>query len=166
MLPSWTPESDWLHLFVRWQEILPFLLFLCLRCPGLHWVFVISSIMQNKYTFLWRVIGLLNSAPGSCWMQSVKPWDHLLPAVRWSLTSVQRHSSWVPSFWNWPLISGSRFCCFTVATCINGLQSIPRESNDKDVAAMLVELTVEANEESFVIVLQHGGNDVTWKRST
>ena len=30
---------------------------------------------------------------------------------------------------------------------------------------MLDELTVEANEESFVIVLQHGGNDVTWKRS-
>ena len=29
---------------------------------------------------------------------------------------------------------------------------------------MLVELTIEANEESFVIVLQHGGNDVTWKR--
>ena len=24
---------------------------------------------------------------------------------------------------------------------------------------MLVELTIEANEESFVIVLQHGGND-------
>ena len=48
---------------------------------------------------------------------------------------------------------------------IGGLQSIPRESNDKDVAAMLVELTIEANEESFVIVLQHGGNDVTWKRS-
>ena len=35
------------------------------------------------------------------------------------------------------------------------------ESNDKDVAAMLVELTIEANEESFVIVLQHGGNNVT-----
>ena len=44
---------------------------------------------------------------------------------------------------------------------IDGLQSIPRESNDKDVAAMLDELTIEANEESFVIVLQHGGNDVT-----
>ena len=29
---------------------------------------------------------------------------------------------------------------------------------------MLDELTIEANEESFVIVLQHGGNDVTWKR--
>ena len=46
---------------------------------------------------------------------------------------------------------------------IDGLQSIPRESNDKDVAAMLDELTIEANEESFVIVLQHGGNDVTCK---
>ena len=44
---------------------------------------------------------------------------------------------------------------------ILGLQSIPRESNDKDVAAILVELTIEANEEYFVIVLQHGGNDVT-----
>ena len=32
--------------------------------------------------------------------------------------------------------------------------------DDKDVAAMLVELTIEANEESFVIVLQHGGNDI------
>ena len=40
-----------------------------------------------------------------------------------------------------------------------GLQS--RESNDKDVAVMLDELAIEANEESFVIVLQHGGNDVT-----
>ena len=44
---------------------------------------------------------------------------------------------------------------------IDGLQSVPRESNDKDMAAMLDELTIEANEESFVIVLQHGGNDVT-----
>ena len=41
------------------------------------------------------------------------------------------------------------------------MQSIPRESNHKDVVAMLVELTIEANKESFVIVLQHGGNDVT-----
>ena len=40
-------------------------------------------------------------------------------------------------------------------------QSLARDSNDKDVAAMLDELTIEANEESFVIVLQHGGNDVT-----
>ena len=30
---------------------------------------------------------------------------------------------------------------------------------------MLDELTIEANEESFVIALHHGGNDVTWKRS-
>ena len=28
------------------------------------------------------------------------------------------------------------------------------------MAAMLDELTIEANEESFVTVLQHGGNDV------
>ena len=41
---------------------------------------------------------------------------------------------------------------------INGLQSIPRGSNDKDVVPMLVELTIEANEESFVITLRHGGN--------
>ena len=49
---------------------------------------------------------------------------------------------------------------------MDGLQPIPRESNDKDVAAMVDNLTLEANEESFVIVLQHGGNDVTCKRST
>ena len=37
---------------------------------------------------------------------------------------------------------------------------MPRESNDKDVVSMLVELhvTIEADEESFVIVLQHGSN--------
>ena len=46
---------------------------------------------------------------------------------------------------------------------IDGLQSIPRESNDNDVAAMLDELTIEADEESFVIVHQHGGNDVITK---
>ena len=32
------------------------------------------------------------------------------------------------------------------------------------MAAMLDELTIEANEESFVIILQHGGNDVTLKQ--
>ena len=37
---------------------------------------------------------------------------------------------------------------------------ITRESNEKDMAAMLDELTTEANEESFVIVIQRGGNDV------
>ena len=48
---------------------------------------------------------------------------------------------------------------------VDGLQSIPGESNDKDVVAILDELTIlEANEESFVIVLQHGGNDVTCKQ--
>ena len=50
-----------------------------------------------------------------------------------------------------------------VRPLILDLQSIPRELNNKDVAAMLVELTIEANEESFVIVHQHGGNDVTCK---
>ena len=54
-------------------------------------------------------------------------------------------------------------CRFTFL--IDGLQSIPRDSNDKDVAAMLVQLTIEADEESFVIVLKHGGNDVTCKGS-
>ena len=44
---------------------------------------------------------------------------------------------------------------------IDGLQPIPRESKEKDVAAMLDELTIEPNEESFAIVLQHGGSDVT-----
>ena len=29
------------------------------------------------------------------------------------------------------------------------------------MAAMLDELTIESDEEHFVIVLQHGGNDVT-----
>ena len=38
---------------------------------------------------------------------------------------------------------------------IDGLQSIPRDSNNKDVMAMLEELTIEANEASFVIALQH-----------
>ena len=33
---------------------------------------------------------------------------------------------------------------------IDGLQSNPRYSNDKDMAAMLVELTIEANEESLL----------------
>ena len=47
----------------------------------------------------------------------------------------------------------------------DGSQPIPRDSNDKDMAAMLDELTIEADEESFVIVHQHGGNDVTCKRS-
>ena len=59
----------------------------------------------------------------------------------------------------------SSFILAVVSVPIDGLQSIPRKSNDKDVAAMLVEVTIEANEESFVIVHQHGGNDVTCKPS-
>ena len=39
----------------------------------------------------------------------------------------------------------------------DGLQSIPRDSNNKDV--------VEANEESFVVIFEHGGNDITCKLS-
>ena len=54
---------------------------------------------------------------------------------------------------------------FSILHCtklaIDGLQSILRESNNKDMAAVLDKLTIEANEESFVIVLQHGSNDVT-----
>ena len=37
---------------------------------------------------------------------------------------------------------------------ILGLKSIPGDSNDKDTAAMFVELSTEANEESFIHV-QH-----------
>ena len=33
------------------------------------------------------------------------------------------------------------------------------------MAAMLDELTIEADEESFVIILQHGGNDKMCERS-
>ena len=43
------------------------------------------------------------------------------------------------------------------------MQSIPRQSNDKDATAMLDGPTIDA--ESFVIVLQHGGNDITCKQS-
>jgi hypothetical protein len=41
------------------------------------------------------------------------------------------------------------------------LQSFPRECEDKDMAAMLEDITKEANEKYFVNVLQHGGDDVT-----
>ena len=44
---------------------------------------------------------------------------------------------------------------------IDGLQPIPGESKKKNMAAILDELTIESDEEYFVIVLQHGGNDVT-----
>ena len=53
---------------------------------------------------------------------------------------------------------------FTVLYCtIDGVhvQPISRTSKEKDVTAMLDELIIQANKESFVIVLQHGGNDVT-----
>ena len=60
--------------------------------------------------------------------------------------------------------TSSSLCVDTLT--LDSLQSILRESSDKDVAAMLVELTIEADEESFVIVLQHGGNDVTCKEDT
>ena len=52
--------------------------------------------------------------------------------------------------------------CVCVCVCVwwvgelYSLQSIPRESNNKDVVAMFVEpLTIEADEESLVVVLQH-----------
>ena len=42
------------------------------------------------------------------------------------------------------------------------ISSGTRDSTDKNIAASLDEQTVEGNEESFVVVLQHaGGNDVT-----
>jgi hypothetical protein len=44
------------------------------------------------------------------------------------------------------------------------LQSFPRECEDKDMAAMLDDITKEAKEKSFVNVLQHGGYDVTCNR--
>ena len=52
-----------------------------------------------------------------------------------------------------------------ISSPIDGLQSISQDSNDKDITAMLVELTIETNEESFVVVPQHGGIDVTSKGS-
>ena len=60
--------------------------------------------------------------------------------------------------------TNSRHVDFIHGGPIDDLQSIPRDLNHKDVAAMLDELTIEADEESFVIVLQHGSNDVTCKR--
>jgi hypothetical protein len=51
--------------------------------------------------------------------------------------------------------------CLYLCHIILGLQSFPRECEDKDMAAMLVPQTKEANEKSFVNVLQHGGYDVT-----
>ena len=46
---------------------------------------------------------------------------------------------------------------------IDGLQSIPRESNDKDMAAMLDELTIETIMRNLLLSsLQHdGGYDMT-----
>jgi hypothetical protein len=55
---------------------------------------------------------------------------------------------------------------YTPLSSILGLQSFPRECEDKDMAAMLVDITKEANEKYFVNVLQHGGYDVTWTRRT
>jgi hypothetical protein len=50
---------------------------------------------------------------------------------------------------------------FTQIFGILGLQSFPRECEEKDMAAMLVSKTKEANEKYFVNILQHGGYDVT-----
>jgi hypothetical protein len=60
--------------------------------------------------------------------------------------------------------SAMRFSVERKTNSILGLQSFPRESKDKDIAAMLEDITKEANEKSFVNVLQHGGDDVTCKR--
>ena len=51
-----------------------------------------------------------------------------------------------------------------VYKAIDSLQPIPRESNDKDVAAMLDELTIGADEESFVIVLHDVTRKLTCRR--
>ena len=56
-------------------------------------------------------------------------------------------------------ISGPEINAF-LSDLANPQHHLIRESKEKDIAAMLDELTIEANEESFVIVLQHGGNDV------
>jgi hypothetical protein len=47
---------------------------------------------------------------------------------------------------------------------ILGLQSFPRECEDKDMAAMLDDITKKANEKSFVNILQHGSDDITNQR--
>jgi hypothetical protein len=43
-------------------------------------------------------------------------------------------------------------------------ESFPRECKDKDVAAMLDDITKEAKKKYFVKVLQHGGDEVTCNR--
>ena len=55
----------------------------------------------------------------------------------------------------------SALSCFLEFLLYRWFATNPKRINDKEVAAMLDELTIEANEESFVIVLQHGGIDVT-----
>ena len=50
-----------------------------------------------------------------------------------------------------------------IQSSIAGLQPIPRDSNDKDTAAMLVVQTIEADYKDFVNDHQHGGDDVTRK---
>jgi hypothetical protein len=44
------------------------------------------------------------------------------------------------------------------------LQSFRRKCEDKDMAAMLDDITKDVNEKYFVNVLQHGGDDVTCSR--
>ena len=48
---------------------------------------------------------------------------------------------------------------------ICGFQSVPGNPSDKDVAAMLVHITIEANEESFINMNQQGGIDMEWNLS-
>ena len=59
----------------------------------------------------------------------------------------------IPQYHDTLAPSGSTYY---ITITIDGLQSTPWQSNDKDVAAMLDELTIEADDKSFVIVLQHG----------
>ena len=84
--------------------------------------------------------------------KKVSQCDLLQPKLKGFLISYLSH-----------IVTGAVILLKRYPYCILDLQSIPRESNKKDVAAMLVELTIEANEESFVIVHQHGGNDITCK---
>jgi hypothetical protein len=44
---------------------------------------------------------------------------------------------------------------------IDGLQPIPRDSNDKGLAAMVDDTNKRSKLENFINVIQHDGDDVT-----
>ena len=58
------------------------------------------------------------------------------------------------------IYSGEDYMKTTPSTSFAGLQPIPRDSNNKDVAAMLVEQTIEATVEA--LVSDHLGNSKKW----